>query len=379
VEAHGGFGMVNAVPRKKPTKAAPGSASAFSTSIKLSEVIAGGLRFEAAAFNIEARQAVQAMRVAGHSLVALYGASGLATFANKPTRFPRIYVDADHGTPFLSSSDIISMRPEIENYLSRKLTPQLDELLIREWDVLISRSGTVGNVGLAPERFASWALSEHAIRLRAPTPEDSAFISAFLRSRFGRLQLLRASYGSVVQHIEPEHLQKVLVPDLPMRTRRQVGSSMMKASRARDDANRLLDKADADLHTLLKLPPLSSLYRHKEGPVIVKQHASSLCWRFEASFHDPVAQMAQEISGESRLEVSRLGDSNCHSRNSPHNKISKARLRPEGWHLTAQQQAVDAGRPRRYQAPSKGGPYKRPSGDCLAPEHGHYQPVWNYR
>ncbi len=308
MEAHGGFGMVNATPRKTAAKTPPSPLPKFSTSINLSEVIADGVRFEAAAFNIEARNAVQAMRVAGHHLVALYGGSGLATFANKPTRFSRVYVDADHGTPFLSSSDIISMRPEIENYLSRKLTPHLDELLIREWDVLISRSGTVGNVGLASGKFAGSALSEHAIRLRAPIPEDSAFIGAFLRSRFGRFQLLRASYGSVVQHIEPEHLQKVLVPDLPTQTRCQIGSSMMKASRARDDANKLLDEADAKLHKFLKLPLLSDLSPQTHGPVLVRTQASKLLRRFDADFHDPVAQAAQEVLRESGLEIAAMSD-----------------------------------------------------------------------
>ena len=299
--------MVSAIPRKI-TPRVPRSLPKFSISIKLSEAIAGGLRFEAAAFNIEARHVVHAMGAAGHALVPLYGESGLATFANKPTRFSRVYVGADHGTPFLSSSDIISMRPEAENYLSRKLTRHLDQLLIREWDVLISRSGTVGNVGLASEIFAGRALSEDAIRLRALVPEDSAFIAAFLRSRYGRLQLIQASYGSVVQHIEPEHLAKVLVPDLPTPARRRIGSSMMTASRARDDANNLLDEADRKLHELLNLPPLLSASPQSQGPALLRQRASRLGWRFDGSFHDPVAQAAEEALHKSRLEIATLCD-----------------------------------------------------------------------
>jgi type I restriction enzyme, S subunit len=112
--------MVSVTPRKTAARSASASLRKFSTSIKLSEVIQEGVRFEAGAFNIEARHAVEQMRAARLSLIPLYGNSGLATFASKPTRFPRVYVDASHGTPFLSSSDIISMRPEVENFLSLK-------------------------------------------------------------------------------------------------------------------------------------------------------------------------------------------------------------------------------------------------------------------
>ncbi|HZU30051.1 MAG TPA: type I restriction endonuclease subunit R, partial [Candidatus Angelobacter sp.] len=229
--------------------------------------------------------------------------------ASKPTRFPRVYVDAAHGTPFLSSSDIISMRPEIENYLSQKLTSHLDHLLIRELDVLISRSGTVGNVSLASNQLSGRALSEHAIRLRTPVPEDAGFMAAFLRSRYGRLQLINASYGSVVQHIEPEHLARVQVPYLSAPTRKRIGSMMLNASDARDNANKLLDDADTKLHELLKLPILSSVLTQNTGPVIVKQRASRLGWRFDASFHDPIAQAAENILRKSRWEVTTLGDS----------------------------------------------------------------------
>src|SRR5438105_1766263 len=121
--------MVNAVPRKKPAKVVPVSLPKFSTSIRLSEVMEEGLRFEAGAFNIEARHAIQEMRAAGLSLMPLYGSTGLCHEAHNAFRFVRVWVSDSRGDPFLSSSDIISMRPHIEYYLSRKLTKNLDKLI----------------------------------------------------------------------------------------------------------------------------------------------------------------------------------------------------------------------------------------------------------
>ena len=60
------------------------------------------------------------------------------------------------------------MRPEIDRYLSKNKTKGLDDLLIKKWDVLISCSGTIGNVGLASDTFAGIALSQDAIQLTSP-------------------------------------------------------------------------------------------------------------------------------------------------------------------------------------------------------------------
>ena len=209
--------------------------------------------------------------------------------------------------PFLSSADIISMRPEIEYYLSKKLTKHLDHLIIKKWDVLISCSGTIGNVGLASASFTGIALSQDAIRLRASNPETAGYITAFLRCKYGRLQIVQATYGSVIKHIEPLHLQRVYIPEFKDQ-RASLGSQVVRAYELRDEANKLLEKADAELHTLLKLPPLSEVISEKPGPVIVRQRASKLSSRFDSSFHDPGAKVAEEVLRKSTWEIVSLGD-----------------------------------------------------------------------
>jgi|SRR5579859_2203827 len=299
MEAYCGAGMVEPVSRRKvaePAKKLP----RFSTSVALSEVISKGVRFEAAAFDLEGRQAIQAMRGSGLQLEPLYGNSALADFASTPLRSSRVYVDPDHGVGFLSSSDIISMRPEIENYVSRKLTAKLDEMLVQEWDILISRSGTVGNVALASRRLAGLALSEHAIRLRARRIADAGLICSFLRSRFGRLQLIGASYGSVVQHIEPEHLARVLIPSFAASVRELISAKMMRAAKERDKANSLIDDADSALHETLRLEPLGQESIHSSGPAVSKLRLRALASRFEASYHNP------RVS-EAELRIKRIG------------------------------------------------------------------------
>lgn len=278
----------------------------LSTSLRLSEALSAGLRLEASAFGIEARRAVVALKASGLPLVPLYGQNGLCTEAHNAFRFRRIYVDAAHGVPFLSSSDIISMYPEARNYLSRKLTKNLDQLLIKQWDVLISCSGTIGNVSLAGTTQVGCALSQDAIRTRTASSEQAGYVSAFLRSRYGRPQLIGAGYGSVITHIEPSHLEHILIPNLHPVRLASIGLLMREAVEHRDEANQMLGQADELLLQRIKLPRLPQAASVHAYLNVTK--ASNLNGRFEASYHDPLAEQAIKELRTCGTEVTTLGD-----------------------------------------------------------------------
>ena len=280
----------------------------LSTTVRLTEVFDAGVRLEASNFSIEARNAVAKLRASGLPLVPLCGNEGLCQQPAKPFRLKRTSVSPDWGVPFLSSSDIISLRPKIERFLSRKLTPNVNKFLVEMWDVLISRSGTIGNVALATAIMAGKALSEHAIRLRSNDPDTAGYVAAFLRSRLGRPQLLQATYGSVIVHIEPEHLTRIVIPDLHPLRRIAIGRLMCEAGKLRDEANRLLDEADRLLHAHLNLPYLDSLTSSNCGCLTSRVKASQLAGRLEASFHDPIAIKAEQKLKQLPVEITTIGD-----------------------------------------------------------------------
>src|SRR5690242_19649849 len=87
------------------------------TSVALSEVWADGhLRLEASSFGIELRQIRNLLRASGLPLSALAGPDGLCADPATPIRSKRVYVDRAHGVPFLSSSDIIELRPDPDHF-----------------------------------------------------------------------------------------------------------------------------------------------------------------------------------------------------------------------------------------------------------------------
>ncbi|MEH1882291.1 restriction endonuclease subunit S [Nostoc sp.] len=324
MEKAGGSGMVkyDFQPEYTPTSS-PDEFEKLSTTVRLSEVFNAGVRLEASAFSIEAHNAVTALENSGLQLMPLYGEAGLCQEAHNAFRFKRIYVSSKQGIPFLSSSEIISLRPRIDNYLSRKHTKNLNKLLIQKWDILISCSGTIGNVSLASDTFAGKALSQHAIRLRANDADTAGYITAFLRSRYGRPLLTQSTYGSVIVHIEPEHLKRVLIPDLPSIRRIAIGRLMCKAGELRDEANRLLDEADRLLHERLNLPYLNSIAPIGKSSSIAKVKASQLLGRLEGSFHDPVAIAVEKQLSELSVEVTTVGDSRVTKEVRPITKFRK--------------------------------------------------------
>ncbi|MBE9088280.1 restriction endonuclease subunit S [Microcystis aeruginosa LEGE 11464] len=280
----------------------------LSTTIKLSEVLAAGVRLEASAFSIDAHNAVTALTNSGLPLIPLYGKEGLCQGGYYPHRFKRVYVSPEKGVPFLSSSEIISLRPKTNNFVSKNYTLKLDRLLPEKWDVLISRSGTIGNIGLATETFIGNALSEHVIRLQANEPETAGYVAAFLRSRYGRPQLIQGTFGSVVDQIEPEHLERVLIPDLPPIRRIEIGRLMCQAGELRDEANHLLDEADRLLHERLNLPYLKDIALRGSASFTTTIKASQLMGRLEASFHNPEAIAAEKQLAQLPVEITKIGD-----------------------------------------------------------------------
>lgn len=294
--------MVNVVARAVPHKKHLASRS---VGVRLSEVASASLRLEASAYALEARQAVAELHACPHQLKMLLGETGMCQEAHNAFRFARIFVNAGNGVPFLSSSDIIGLRPERGRYLSKKHTKHLDALRITPWNVLISCSGTIGNVSLASPRMGEWALSQDAIRVAAPDRDTAGYIAAFLRSSWGRQQIAGATYGSVIQHIEPIHLKRILIPDLPAILRIAIGRAFVSAALKRDEANNKLDEAEALLCALLKLPPLPA---PEKGPVISTVRAADWGTRLDATFHSPTARWVERQLRTSGLQVRNLAD-----------------------------------------------------------------------
>ena len=129
-----------------------------------------------------------------------------------PNRFKRVYVDSDHGLPFLQGRHVTHFQATGVKYLWKGYK-NIDELIVEQDWLLVSRSGTVGRVALCPREWDGWAATEDIIRI---LPENELFppgyLCSFLSSYLGRIQLTSRKHGAVVDHLTEEHVSDVLIP-----------------------------------------------------------------------------------------------------------------------------------------------------------------------
>jgi type I restriction enzyme S subunit len=187
--------------------------------------------------------------------------TGLQYSVWMPTRFARVRVeDAAHGVPFLTGSSIMMARREAPDFISRKRTEHLEEVLLRQGSVLVTRSGTVGNVAFCSGDLVGCAGTDDIIRVDAkPGGPATEYAYVVFLSPLGQSLLTQDTYGGVVDHIEPAHIAAQRIPMLPKACRGEIVGLIRETMRLRDSANELLDEALTEVQKSCFLSDLASI------------------------------------------------------------------------------------------------------------------------
>ena len=129
-------------------------------------------------------------------------------------RGKRNYVE--NGIPFLSSSDMMLFNPK---RLSKKISPStngVEQMKVSKKDILISRSGTVGNTVIVGDDLSNVAVSEHALRLIINSDKISPnYVFAFLKTNMGLKAMEASAFGSVIITLNEDLIGNI---DLPILT-----------------------------------------------------------------------------------------------------------------------------------------------------------------
>jgi len=137
---------------------------------------------------------------------------------SRPGIFKRIYVKVD-GFPYIKGSELELTNP-FNNcvYLSKKKTPFLNELTFCQNQILITCAGSVGNVRIITKEFEDLKAigSQDIIRIECQDNDlfSNEYIFAYLRLPFVFDFIQSLKYGSVIERIEPFHVDQipVLIP-----------------------------------------------------------------------------------------------------------------------------------------------------------------------
>lgn len=197
--------------------------------------------------------------------------------------FSRIFVkDAEHGIPYLAASDTVLANLDTGRYLSKKQASILSYLMLKKDWIVVTCSGTIGNVTYTNSSFENHIATHDLIRI---VPNDEkilrGYLYAFLASKYGYNQLTQSQFGGVVKHINAEHVRNIKVPCFDEFFQEEVNDLIQEATRLREKAADALEYAISFFNTLFPIPFKDNCL----GKVSSKEIMTSINKRFEASFN----------------------------------------------------------------------------------------------
>ncbi|GEM56612.1 restriction endonuclease subunit S [Flavobacterium branchiophilum] len=153
-------------------------------------------------------------------------------------RFTRNYVENENGVVFLGGKQILELNPNDKKYLSKTThKSRIEELLVKENMIAITRSGTIGKTQLIPKHWENWALSEHVLRVVPKDDTISGYLYIWLNSEFGKALIKKLTYGAVIDEIEAHHLAEIPIPILKQKeVMQEINDLALKANKLRAEA-----------------------------------------------------------------------------------------------------------------------------------------------
>lgn len=318
MEKAGGISVVNSNVAYKTE--APYITEAITTDIplkwctvSLSDVISRGKRLEASVFDVEAKQAWKRLSKSKYNCVPLMGDNGLVCGAYYPGRFKRIFSDSLNGEAFYLPSQMTDIYPKPEKWIAKLTKCNLDELRLQKNTLLLTRSGTIGTISLVSKTTQGKIFSDDVIRINFNGTYDLGYVYAFLKSKTGNKVLTTNGYGSVITHLEPEHLKEIPIPNAPDDIKEKIHDLIVHSYELRDESNELIDKATKLLIEELHLPNLHEFevedYK-KNAPVeTFNVKLSEMSGRADASYHVPIVDAIVKHLRKYADEVTTIGDS----------------------------------------------------------------------
>lgn len=281
------------------------------TSVAIQEVVEKGYRLEASVYGIEGKQARKDLERCKWDVV--YLGDEFIKDAFYGSRSKRIYIDQSNkdAVGFLGSAEMLSVYPKPVKFLLRK--DGVNKFTVKRGQILLSRSGTIGNVTYVNSTLEKYFISEHAIRISCK--EYSGYVYAFLKSKTGRILVESNTFGAVISQVEPEHLNNIPIPNPPSILKQEIHNLIEKSFKLRDESNKLMDEAQALLKKALQLPDIEKLQKKarqfdkKAGALNYSVPLSELDNRLDGSYHVPIVRAIERHLERTAKELIKVGDS----------------------------------------------------------------------
>ena len=279
-------------------------------SVNIQEVVDKGYRLEASVYVSEGRQAKQDLEKCRWPLRNLAGEDGLVTLYRHP-QFKNIYVEKSN-FPYFQPAQINEIAPKPMYYLSPSISTEIEAFRVKRGQVLITCSGTIGNCTYVRNTLNNCIFSTDLIRIEPDV--HNGFIYAFLKSKTGQALITSSNYGAVIQHINPEHLYDVPVPNPSTILKQEIHDLIEGSFKLRDESNELIEEAQVLLKTALQLPEIDELwdqagqFDRTSGVLNFSVSLSEVVDRLDSSYYIPIVKAIEQHIARTANEIVKVGN-----------------------------------------------------------------------
>jgi type I restriction enzyme S subunit len=179
--------------------------------------------------SIEARMTLESLNCTKSALSTLTR-GGIKGIVNAG-RIKRVWVEnPEEGIPFLSSSDILETDLSNFKYVTKNIFKKHPDVILEPNTILITRTGTIGKIMYVRDGMVGMGCSEHVMRVFADEEKIlSGYLYAYLGSKYGVPLVVAGTYGSIIQSIEPHHLEDLPVPRIDAEKEKDIDTLVKQA------------------------------------------------------------------------------------------------------------------------------------------------------
>ena len=157
---------------------------------------------------------------------------------------PKRSTYVEKGIPFIRAQNIAEDEIKLEGIkrIKREVHEEIEKSQARPDDVLLTIDGVkLGIATVVPANLGECTISNHMVRMRLKENVNSNYVSTFLNSNLGQMQIKRGISGSAIPGLRINFIEKILIPIPPKRIQNKTAEIMQDAYKER---RAKLDKAE---------------------------------------------------------------------------------------------------------------------------------------
>ena len=219
--------------------------------------------------------------------------------------FSRIFVKSpEYGVPYLAASDTVMANLDNGRFLAKAQANQLHHLKLEKDWILVTCSGTLGNVSFTNSTFENRIATHDLIRI-VPNSKyvNKGTLYAFLSSKYGYYQITQSQFGGVVKHINDTQAKDILVPVFPLELQEEVNNLVNASARLREEAIDAFNNAIKIFEDNLVKSKFDFSYQTKS---ISSASISGAFKRFDAQYQIGMQRLRKELTGVKTIKLSKL-------------------------------------------------------------------------